>query len=324
MKKITVIASAIITIVFSVYLIIDRTVLLAYYSEYYAHKEINGFILTIIMSLLTVFVSLLVLFNIKLPKLLRTLFVTISAIIVIMAIIVSAISGYAFIITGNMRIVNFITFAFLPIAVIITMLIYIIRVLRPTNATLLITIGLACAVISATGIMWYNNSDNPTVVVARRQLHDKNPKVREHAIYELSRWRDKKSTPEIARLLKDINDDVRKAATETLSGFGAKDLIHSIATLLQDKNSKVRGAAVQALGELGAKESILEITKLLQDNNEWVRGVAVMALAKLGDKESIPHIKELLKDDEEWVRQVAQEALRTLDEHPKDKPADGK
>ncbi|MFH0889064.1 MAG: HEAT repeat domain-containing protein [Planctomycetota bacterium] len=67
------------------------------------------------------------------------------------------------------------------------------------NKTILIIIGIACAVISAAGIMWYNNPVN----VARRQLYDTNPQVRCMAIKTLGNLHNKASVPEIAKLLQD-------------------------------------------------------------------------------------------------------------------------
>ena len=72
------------------------------------------------------------------------------------------------------------------------------------NKTLLIIIGLACAMISAAGMMWYN-----PVSIARRQLYDANPQVRCGAIKTLGNLHNKALVPEIAKLLQDNDLMVR-------------------------------------------------------------------------------------------------------------------
>ena len=140
------------------------------------------------------------------------------------------------------------------------------------NRTLLIIIGLACALVAAAGIMWYEYND--TVNVARRQL----------------------------------SDNYHFEAFCTLNKLEHKDIIK----LLQDNNPKIRSMAIDILINQKVKESIPEITKSLQDDIPNVRESAVIALMAFGTKEAIPEIKKLLNDENEDVRQWAEFALKQL------------
>ncbi|MBI5779798.1 MAG: HEAT repeat domain-containing protein [Planctomycetes bacterium] len=142
--------------------------------------------------------------------------------------------------------------------------------------TLLIAIGLACALLTATGIMWYN-----PVSVARRQLHDKDITVCCNSI-------------------------------QTLIKLGDRASIHEITKLLQNDAMEIRAWAVYALGKLDAKESIPEVTKLLHDNDSLIRQSTLCTLSDINAKEAIPEIKKLLKDKSESVRNYAEIALREL------------
>ncbi len=142
--------------------------------------------------------------------------------------------------------------------------------------TLLIVIGIACAVIAAAGIMFYN-----PVSIARRQLYDKDPDVCWNAITNLFKIRGKASIPEFTRLL-------------------------------QSDNIVTRCLAAKALSYFGDKISIPEITKLLQDNEIVVRHSDICALVDLEGKKAIPNIKKLLNDKEEIIRQVAEYVLKKL------------
>jgi len=146
------------------------------------------------------------------------------------------------------------------------------------SKTLLIVIGIACAVITAAGIMWYNNPIN----MARRQLYDE-------------------------------DTDVCCQAIKTLGNIGAKEFAPEIIKLLLNTNDHyVRQSAAEALRQFGNKEAIPEITKLLHSEIAYARRSAALALMDLKAKESIPELKGLLKDEVNFVRDAAERALREL------------
>jgi len=141
--------------------------------------------------------------------------------------------------------------------------------------TLLIIVGLACAVITAAGMMF-----NP-ISSAFRQMHSKDPDVRCEAITYLS------------RIDKHILSITYKSS-KPLQAFYDKGALIAIRRALADEESVVRATAIYGLISLGDDESIPAIRKMLAGTDDWVRDVAAYALAEFNDKTSIPEIRKLL------------------------------
>lgn len=180
------------------------------------------------------------------------------------------------------------------------------------NRTILIIIGIAGAIITAAGIMWYNNLDSPAVIATRKQLYDKDPGVRSQAMWSLvCAFHDKKSIPEIRRLLtEDKNKRVLIAAINNLGFYGDREAIPEIRKHLDNKDDSMRYAAIYALGDLDDKESILQIRGML--NVEQVHLAVIYALGKLNDKESIPELRRFINNNETCTRNTAICALSRL------------
>src|SRR3989339_842690 len=174
------------------------------------------------------------------------------------------------------------------------------------NRTILIIIGILCAVIRA--YVWHYSP----IKTLRRQLYDKDPEVIYNAAIKLHSLGAKAAIPEFTRLLKSNNMFARVLAIESLGMLGAKETIPELIKLLKDDERDVRNSAVLALKSLGAKELIPELTKLLQDKDQQTRIWAVAQLGYCNAKESIPDIKKLLNDKDEWVRIPAELALKDL------------
>jgi len=145
--------------------------------------------------------------------------------------------------------------------------------------TIIIAIGLLAALLTAAGIMFYN-----PISVARRQLYDKDPQVRCHAI--LSLCKDKASFPRMRQLLYDEDIIVSIHAATFLYMSGDKESIPDYRNLLNNKEPVIREAAIFALWLLGDKESIPEFKKLLNDEDIKVSDTAELALEKLGVPEA--------------------------------------
>ena|SRR3989339_399735 len=114
--------------------------------------------------------------------------------------------------------------------------------------TLLIIIGISCALVSAAGIMWYNYPLREVrgwlddkdwhkrldAVRLLREINDREstPKIRQiflnheypivsfNALWTLVEWNDRESIPEIKKLLNDKNENVRKEAEDALKTLG--------------------------------------------------------------------------------------------------------
>jgi len=344
MKKILIIASAVISILVIVYM-----AWASFNDHPFDGTAIEHIALLMILLLITL-TPLQILFNIKQTSFLKISLLLISLITVIYF---SAGPSYMF-----FRIIFDRAYYNMPsliircigaAAIAMSCSVYIIRTLKLSNTVLLIVFGLACALVSAAGIMWYNNPDDPTIA-ARRQLHHTYFHTRGLAIYKLGRLGDVKSIPEIRKLLNDKNYFVLEQTIEALGKLGDKESIPQIRDMLKVKDYRISSAALDALGILGDKksipdirnfisddmpqlsydphhlkaidslvkmndrESIPRIQKLLYNGNCNIRNQAIKALAEFGDKESIPRIKELLndRDNRNVIRKTAEEALKKL------------
>ncbi|MBI5777827.1 MAG: HEAT repeat domain-containing protein [Planctomycetes bacterium] len=172
------------------------------------------------------------------------------------------------------------------------------------NRTIIISLGIACALVSAAGIMWYNNPkeldiDNilnscKSTSDVRELLNHKDPRVIHRAIVILS------------KSLKD------------------KESIHKIRELLNDR--EVNAEAINALVNLNDNESIPKIREFLNNKDAYLLIQAIYALGELKDTASIPEIIKLLKQKPHGlielediivvnyaeVRETAEEALKKL------------
>ncbi len=142
MKKVIIIASAVIAVLYSVYLTICTVYTLVEalrYGLYEYHALDRGpagnFATSIIMELLILFVSILVLFKVRPPKLLRILIVIFAVIIVLLSILTAGIYTFVVIKGSTYRTINaeYIVFILGQSAVIITLLTYIRRALKPAK-----------------------------------------------------------------------------------------------------------------------------------------------------------------------------------------------
>jgi len=177
------------------------------------------------------------------------------------------------------------------------------------NRTLLIVIGIACAVITAAGITFssYNLNNKSiselsqlakagnkgAIIRLRALLNDEDPSIRLPAVSIIGKLDDKESIVKICKMLNDYGPFVREEAKKTLKRLNDKEAIIEIRKLLNNKDD--RNSAIAALGIMGDKESISVIRRFLTEsyNEHQINRTAALALAELVDKESIPHIEEL-------------------------------
>lgn len=112
-----------------------------------------------------------------------------------------------------------------------------------------------------------------------KALGDKDPEVREEAVYSLAESRDERAIAHLAGvLLNDKDEDVRESAAEALGDLGDKRAIAPLMEALRDKDAGVRESAVDALGEIGGEEVISPLMDALRDEDEDVREAAADAL----------------------------------------------
>ena len=177
------------------------------------------------------------------------------------------------------------------------------------NKTLLIVIGIACAVFVA----WVNIYFNP-VNIARRNLDNPDPEKRVKALELLTCRLDRQSIPRIRQMLYDTNPKVHRFAGWALAEFGDRESLPAIRKFLEDKNSVVRSFTISIISEFKDQESIPALRKLIDDEDELLVIVLLHTLSELGDLESIPALRPFLENKNSEVRVHAIEALCQLND----------
>src|SRR5262245_6242228 len=153
---------------------------------------------------------------------------------------------------------------------------------------------------------------------------DKDPKVRERAIHNLSRLETDTSarTPTLLAALVDDNQDVRIAAGEGLLGIGAP-AVPGLIQMLASQNPRDARNAAKVLGRIGAdaKAAVPELIKLLKHENDEVRSAAISALGEIGAdaKSAVPALIHVLQHDaEDDLRGIAAYNLGEIGPDAKD------
>ena len=338
-RNLIIIPSAIISILFPIYLII-------YSLKYRIGME---FAISAVITLLVILISSLVLFNIKLPKALKILLLIISILIALLSIGILGVVLYRFISNETIsKTTFFITFYVALASITITMLTSVIRALKITDKTLLIAIGIACAVISAAGIIWSNNPSGvsgpaASKLISRLRQEDLAAREKEDIQKDKS---NKDEIIEFAGTVIEVGPYIQQEAVIKVDFYGhsiirvkisqankvdpiiqpgkeAVFLVHDPGQVLSYKDgtkaigkycdfrltrkrNEKGGIMFQNLETIGA---LINLRRQLHDTNPEVRCAAINGLGKLGNKESIPHITNLLKDDNPDVRMAAFQVL---------------
>jgi hypothetical protein len=133
MKKLIVIASAVITIIYAIVMIVhDVKLLINYKHDKMFELLAIPLFTTIIAALVIIVISSLVLFNIRLHNLLRMLLTLVSILFIILFVVGFGLTVLKFI-SGNAAIYNLTIATVLSIVATITMLTYIRRASKPTE-----------------------------------------------------------------------------------------------------------------------------------------------------------------------------------------------
>ena len=129
MKRVLVIASAVIAIIYAIGVIIPQVGFLLDRESHGMYSPMAMDFIEVIISLLIILISSLVLFHIKPPKPLRILLAIISVLIALINIIIFSLVLFSFI-KGYVETFLFVIFCVGSVTVIIASLTYIIRALR--------------------------------------------------------------------------------------------------------------------------------------------------------------------------------------------------
>jgi len=115
-----------------------------------------------------------------------------------------------------------------------------------------------------------------------KALGDKDPEVREEAVYSLAEMRDERVIAYLAEVLRnDKDEDVRESAAEALGDLRDKRAVAPLVEALRDKDPGVRESVVDALGEIGGEEVVSPLMDALRDGDEDVREAAADALEEI-------------------------------------------
>lgn len=119
--------------------------------------------------------------------------------------------------------------------------------------------------------------------------------VREGAIMELAKLRDRRAGPAIAGMLSDPLASVRSAAAYALGSVGSSAEVGALLEALNDAEPEVRGNVARSLGNLNALVAVDPLIKALEDENRWVRTTVAFSLGRLGDERARVPLKNLGK-----------------------------
>lgn len=150
----------------------------------------------------------------------------------------------------------------------------------------------------------------PILIAATR---DKNPSIRQQAIYSLQNVRGdlSDSLKDLEPLFKDKDLNVRMAVFPLLVRMGDKGMPYLLDGL-KDKNDQVRWTAAAHLRNMGQRgvKAVPILTDLLQDKNGNVRSHAAQALANMGNEGVEVLLKACkAKDASEEIRNITMQSL---------------
>ncbi|HEY5593908.1 MAG TPA: HEAT repeat domain-containing protein, partial [Nitrospiria bacterium] len=148
-----------------------------------------------------------------------------------------------------------------------------------------------------------------------KELQDKNPEVRLHAIGKLALFKDAKYIPYMIEMMADPEWRVRKTAVVAVAGLERNEPLAEqlLQVLYQEGNVGKRNAAEEALRLLG-KTAVVPLLTHLRKANTDVKKMIIEALGEIGDKRAAPELRLMLEDPDENVRLAAIESLGKIKE----------
>ncbi|MDB6024357.1 MAG: lyase domain protein repeat-containing protein [Verrucomicrobiales bacterium] len=168
-------------------------------------------------------------------------------------------------------------------------------------------------------------------------LTNSDPAVRQGAVKELGKRKEKRALNALVELLTDDETKVRMEAASALNELGwrpanesdqarqavasqrfqlaatlGQAAIDPLLLLLKDQTASFRMAALETLAKIGGAKIFKPVIEVLKDENPHVRAVAVQALCKVGNLEAVEPLAKLVRDNSWEVRSVVLDALTSL------------
>ncbi|HJQ70762.1 MAG TPA: M56 family metallopeptidase [Blastocatellia bacterium] len=140
-------------------------------------------------------------------------------------------------------------------------------------------------------------------------LKDRDPQVREQALYALSHLGGSDAVEALKQAMSSNNPNVRKQAAWGLGMHGDQDGVDLLIAALRDQHAEVRTTAAWSLGMKGDSRAVEPLIEALKDEETRVRAQAAWALGMKGDSRAVAGLVEALKDSGAQVRSQAAWAL---------------
>ncbi len=156
------------------------------------------------------------------------------------------------------------------------------------------------------------NDSNEAIVYLIKALNDEDASVRSSAASALSGTDFDEAIVSLIKALDDKDSLVRSSAASALSGTDFDEAIVSLIKALDDKDASVRIAAVKALEENASDKAISGLISSLDNQDSQVVNCAVAALEFIGYKPSIDFLIRCLKNKVPLVRDYALSVLQEI------------
>ncbi|GEM_PF-5349595 len=141
-------------------------------------------------------------------------------------------------------------------------------------------------------------------------------RLRRRALYSLIHLDDPSPYLEsLAALVKDRDPDLRQSAVFGLSKISDGESARVLVGLIEDSDPKVRSTVTDYFLRHPRKEYIGPIARISQSHNVALRRSAVSALAGLESLEAVPHLIPRLEDEDAAVRRAARAGLEGIKKH---------
>lgn len=148
---------------------------------------------------------------------------------------------------------------------------------------------------------------------------DRNPSVRQAALYAFGRWSPVKQRGRVEPILLGALDaseptPIRQAAAVSLGIIGGPAAEKALITVLDTPtlDPALQRDIVNALGKLRSEAAVPVIAQLLNSESTGVRLAAAIALGRIGDESATKSLLAAMKDKNPLVAQAAQEAFNQM------------
>ena len=133
-----------------------------------------------------------------------------------------------------------------------------------------------------------------------QRLNDKDPKVKEEALYALGELGDERAVEPLIDMLEDPSFRVRKGAAVALGWLKDTRAVEPLLKYLKQAKASEFSSITYALGELNDKKAVEPLIQMaLEAKSQQIRKPSIRALGKMNDKRAIIPFIEILTNERE-------------------------